>query len=100
MTAQEAVSVGWANESFPADSFLERVQGIAEEMARAPLEMLHLQKKAINRVWDSQGFRASVLAGAEWDAVAHQVSELQSVREWIAELGVSGAARRYREQGL
>ena len=47
------------------------VDDYVELVAKTPKEILVLQKKAINRTQEVQGFREALMGGVEIDAIAH-----------------------------
>jgi len=91
MSAQEAVSLGWANRAVPAGQMQEDARALAAQIAKMPLDLLRLKKLALNRIQEQQGFRESILAGAEWDALAHTAEGTQRMRRKIAEVGLKPA---------
>jgi enoyl-CoA hydratase len=91
MSGTEAAALGWANTAVPAGTVLERSQELATNIARMPLDLLRLKKLALNRQLDQQGFRESVLMGAEWDAIAHTSPSTHVMTDKIADLGLKGA---------
>jgi enoyl-CoA hydratase len=100
ISGQQAADWGYANVAVPADELAATVLSFATEMARVPASLLQLKKAAINRVWDKAGFRETVLAGAEWDVLAHKDPGTIELRAWLREVGLKGTIDRYREQGL
>jgi enoyl-CoA hydratase len=62
--------------------------------------MLRIKKFANNRVLERQGFREAVLAGAEWDAVAHTTDTVNDARAWIKEHGLKGAIEKFAREGM
>jgi enoyl-CoA hydratase len=100
LTAEEAVALGWANRSVPADRLIPEAMSVARQIARLPISMLRLKKLALNRLMEVQGFRTAFLFGAEWDAIAHAAPEHTTMRAKIEELGLKGAIRWFDEGGL
>jgi enoyl-CoA hydratase len=96
MSGTEAAALGWANRAVPADEVLPTAREIAAEVAKTPLELLVLKKRALNRVMDLQGFRETMRMGAEWDAIAHAAAGLDPIREKIGEVGLKGAVAWFR----
>jgi enoyl-CoA hydratase len=88
MDGDEAAALGWANHSVAADEVLPRARHIAADIARMPLHLLTLKKRALNRVMDLQGFREMLKMGAEWDAIAHTSSQLGPIVDKLGEVGL------------
>jgi enoyl-CoA hydratase len=100
ITAREAHEWGYASLIYPAAELAERTLELAQEMALLPSELLRIKKLANNRVAASQGFEASMLAGAEWDTIAHTTGTVHEIREWIKDLGLKGAIDKFKREGL
>jgi enoyl-CoA hydratase len=97
VSGQEAVQLGFANRSVPADQLEDDVRETARRIARVPVDLLRVKKAALNEVWERQGFRQAVLAGANWGALSHSVSGTADVRNLIAERGLKGAIAFYQD---
>lgn len=95
-----AAEWGYANMAVPAAELAFRTRQVAEDMAKQPLELLRVNKLAINRAADAQGFRHAVLSGAEWDSIAHQAPCVRVAQDWITDLGLRGAIAKYSSEGL
>ncbi|WNI18998.1 enoyl-CoA hydratase-related protein [Actinacidiphila sp. ITFR-21] len=100
ITGREAYEWGYAGLVFPQDRLAEEVRKIAENMAKLPSDMLRIKKYANNRVLEGQGFRTAVLAGAEWDAVAHTTRTVADARGWIKEHTLKGAIAKFAREGM
>jgi enoyl-CoA hydratase len=100
MTGRDAHEAGYASLIFPAESLAEQTLGIARDIAKLPSDMLRIKKFANNRVLERQGFREAVLAGAEWDAVAHTTDTVNDARAWIKEHGLKGAIEKFAREGM
>lgn len=96
LSGADAASLGWANHAVPAGTVLEKADALAREMARMPLDLLRIKKLAMNRFFDQQGFRESVLMGAEWDAIAHTSPATHRMTDKVEELGLKGAIAWFR----
>lgn len=95
MTGAEAKEWGWANDAVPADQLLDTVTRLANRIAKTPVELLILKKRALNRVIDSRGFREAAIAGAEFDAIAHDSRSVEETRVRIGEIGMKAAIAEY-----
>jgi enoyl-CoA hydratase len=98
MTGAEAHQLGWANCAVSADQVLPTAARLAAVIGRTPPELLALKKQAINKVMDVQGFSGAVMAGAEFDALAHASADARAVRAKISQLGWRAAADWYQGQ--
>jgi enoyl-CoA hydratase len=96
LTGAEAAALGWANRAVDAEEVLPAARAIAAEIAKMPLQLLRLKKRALNRVMDLQGFREMLRMGAEWDAIAHTSAELLPIAGKIEEVGLKEAVSWFR----
>jgi len=99
LSGAEATALGWANHAVPAGSVLERADRLAASIAKMPLDLLRIKKLALNRYLDQQGFRESVLMGAEWDAIAHTSPATHEMTDKVSELGLKGAIAWFNDGG-
>jgi enoyl-CoA hydratase len=88
MNGDEAAALRWANRAVEPDEVLPLAREIAREIAKMPLQLLALKKRALNRVMDLQGFREMLKMGAEWDAIAHTSSQLGPIADKLGEVGL------------
>jgi enoyl-CoA hydratase len=87
MTGVEAAERGFANRAHPIDELESAVLAVAERVAKVPLELLALNKRAAHRAMEAMGIRAGIRATAEIQALAfHQPSSL----EYRATFGTKG----------
>jgi enoyl-CoA hydratase len=78
MTGEEAATCGFANRAVPADELDSYVLDVAGRVAKVPLELLALNKRAIRRSLDVMGMRTAVRATADIQALGfHQPSSKQ-----------------------
>ena len=98
ISGKEAAEWGFAAKSFPEEVIEAETLKIAQAIAKTPLDILTLKKKAINRVMNVQGFREAILFGAEWDAIIHQADGVKTTAEKIQELGLKGAIKWFNDQ--
>ena len=99
LSGAEAASLGWANHAVAPGTVLAKADELAGQVARMPLDLLRLKKLALNRFLDQQGFRDSVLMGAEWDAIAHTSPATHEMTEKVRELGLKGAIGWFESGG-
>lgn len=98
ISGKEAEAMGFATRAFPADKLEEETYRYARRVAKVPAQKLQLEKLAINRAMDFRGFRASVLSGAEYDALFHFGPGNEEIKKVRAERGLRGAIQWYEEQ--
>jgi enoyl-CoA hydratase len=89
--AAEVVAMGLFNRVVPAADLAAEVQTYARTVAKTPKDLLALQKLAINRTQEAQGFRQALLQGAEVDAIAHGSPAVRTVNRFIGEHGLREA---------
>ncbi len=97
ITGKESDAIGWATRAFPAQRLEAETWSYARRIAKVPADLLRIKKLSINRVMDVQGFRAAIMFGAEWDAIAHETQGVREVREMIKERGLRGAIQLFQE---
>lgn len=95
---REAKDWGLANWAFPAAELEHRTQDLAERLAKAPASVLQIRKAGLNRVSTRSGFREALLAGAEWDALAHADPEVDRYRQFSREYGMKSVIEAYESQ--
>jgi enoyl-CoA hydratase len=71
MSGPEAAARGWANYCVDEDAVLAKARELAVEVAKTPLDMLEIKKRAANEVLIRQGFRETLENCAGWDALIH-----------------------------
>src|ERR1700687_339999 len=69
ISGKEAEAMGFATRPFPAAMLEQETYDYARRVTKVPAQKLRLEKTAINRAMDLRGFRTTVLAGAEFDAM-------------------------------
>jgi enoyl-CoA hydratase len=88
---------GWANYSVPADELMDTVRAHALRIAKVPADVLAMKKMALNRVADLNGFRNTVVLGAETDALLHAIPPVEEIRATVVEHGIKGAIRKFKD---
>jgi enoyl-CoA hydratase len=94
----EAKDWGLANWSFPAADLEARTLELAERLAKAPASVLQIRKAGLNRVSSRSGFREALLAGAEWDALAHADPHVDQYRRLTRQHGMKSVIKAYESQ--
>jgi enoyl-CoA hydratase len=100
LSASEVVAMGLFNRVVPAAELDDEVAAYAAAVARTPKDLLGLQKLAINRTQEAQGFRQALLQGAEIDAIAHVSPAVRAVNRYIAEHGLREALNAFQRGEL
>ncbi len=98
ITGIEAERMGFATRAFAEDKLEEETYAYARRVVKVPAQKLRLEKLAINRAMDLRGFRTSVLAGAEFDALFHFGPGNEEIRKVQKERGLKGAIQWYEEK--
>jgi enoyl-CoA hydratase len=70
MSGIEAAECGFANRAFPEADLDEAVLRIAERVARTPIDLQQINKRAVHRQMDAMGIRAALRAGTEMQTLA------------------------------
>jgi len=100
ISAADAVAMGLFNRVVPAADLDAEVRAYAATVARTPKDLLALQKLAINRTQEAQGFRQALLQGTEIDAIAHASPSVRSVNRYIGEHGLREALAAFQRGEL
>lgn len=98
ITGKEATEYGLAAKCFKGDVLEEETLKIARGIAKTPLDVLTLKKKAHNRTMELQGFRTSVMFGPEQDAIIHTAEGIKMMYEKINELGLKETIEWFNNQ--
>lgn len=100
ITGRTAAEWGWASMSVPEHQFDDRVEALAQSIARTPANVLRMKKEAINRAAELHGLLTYARMGAETDALLHQTDEVRTVQGWIQDMGLKAAIDRFARHGL
>ena len=98
ISGKEAEAIGFATRAFPAESLERETYDYATRVTKVPAQKLRLEKLAINRAMDIRGFRTTVLAGAEFDAIFHFGPGNEEIRAVQKERGLRGAIQWYENK--
>jgi enoyl-CoA hydratase len=89
MSGVDAVQAGFANRSYPAAELDDAVVAMAERVAKIPLDLLTLNKRAAHRAMEAMGIRTGIRATAEIQALGfHQPAS----KEYLASFGTKGVS--------
>lgn len=97
ISGREAAEMSLFNRAVPADQLDDVVWEYAQRVAATPKEIAALQKQAINRTQDLQGFREAMMQAAEVDAIAHFSEPVLAMNQRIREVGLKEAIADWRQ---
>jgi len=97
ISAAEAERLGLLNAVVPAAELETHVRNVAAAIAETPAEILLLAKRSINETQEVQGFRQSLMFGAEIDALSHQSDAVRAVNRLIREQGLRAALQGWKD---
>jgi enoyl-CoA hydratase len=89
--AAEACRLGLATEVVAADQLDDHTMAFCQRVALTPLDALTVHKHVTNRWLEQMGVRASMLAGAEFDAIYHLTPATAEFSKIAAEQGLASA---------
>ena len=98
ISGREAAEIGLFNRALPPDQLDRYVDDFVELVARTPKEILVLQKKAINRTQEVQGFREALMGGVEIDAIAHFTTPVLEMNQSLKERGLRATLDDFHSQ--
>jgi enoyl-CoA hydratase len=104
ISAEEALRIGLVNRLVPPDDLDDATLALAEEIAKNDPFAISMQKRAINAVWESGGFREAIAANVALDVMIEtaDLPEREEFRRITLEQGLKKAIEwrdaRFREQ--
>ena len=96
ITGREAADLGLFNAAVPADELDAYVDRYMRRLAAKPRELIVLEKLAVNRTQEIQGFRQAILQGAEIDAIGHLSEAVRDIDRQIREQGLKATIEAFR----
>ena len=96
ITGAEAAEWGLANIAVPDNELEAKTLALASRIAKAPGSVLEIRKAAINRAVGAN-FREALLAGVEWDALAHVDPAVRKMRALVREHGMKKMIERFED---
>ena len=99
MSGREAAQLGWANYAVPEKEVVAKARELAQQVARIPIDLLLLNKRAKNRAMERMGFRDAIVGGIETNNLAHFTPGAQLVRGKLKELGIQGVIEWFDSGG-
>lgn len=100
ISGEEAAQYGFVAKCFDGDKLEEETLKIARGIAKTPLDVLKLKKKAHNRILELQGFRNSLMFGPEQDAIIHTAEGIKLMYKKIEEIGLKETIKWFNEQDV
>ena len=98
ISGREAADIGLFNRALPTDQLDQFVDDYVELAAKTPKEILVLQKKAINRTQEVQGFREALMGGVEIDAIAHVTEPVLAMNRSLKQRGLRATLDDFHSQ--
>jgi enoyl-CoA hydratase len=95
ISGTEAERWGLANFAYPAADLPAETMEFAKRIAKAPRSVLEIRKAAISRAQKGLSFRESLLAGVEWDAIAHVDPAVNETRRLVREHGMKAVIEAF-----
>ena len=75
---------GLANRAFPADRLDDEVLAVATRVAKVPLELLALNKRAVHRAMEVMGIRTGIRATTDLQALGFHQQPSKAYRATLA----------------
>ena len=97
ISGREAAEMGLFNLAVPADQLDESVERYAQAVVKKPKELLALEKQAINRTQEIQGFREALMQSVDVDALAHFTGAATEIRLSLREKGLKATLAAFRD---
>ena len=91
MSGLEAVSCGFANQSFSNENLDEEVLKIAKNVAGVPRDVQQFNKRAIHRQMEIMGIRSGIKAGTEMQQLSMHTKSAKDFFKKIKEEGLTRA---------
>lgn len=94
ISGKEAARIELINESCPLEELDERVQKLAEKLARIPLTQLMAMKLIVNQAYDNMGLNSTQILGPILDGIMRNTPEGREFVKIAKEQGVKEAVIR------
>ena len=95
MSGIEAVSCGFANQSFSKKNLDEEVLKIAKNVAGVPRDVQQFNKRAIHRQMEIMGIRSGIRAGTEMQQLSMHTKSAKDFFKKVKEKGLTRASLLY-----
>ncbi len=94
-SGKQAAQMGMINRSVPPDQLEEHVEDLARKIAKLPLEILALNKAAVNKCYEMMGLREAVAYSLELHVMAHDLPAQRELQQTLKDKGAkAGIAKR------
>jgi len=94
LTGADAVRLGLASASAPADDLPALVDDVAHKLATTPLNQLVMSKLLVNQAYENMGLRTTQMLGTFFDGIARHTPEGIAWRDEAMKRGFRDAVRR------
>jgi enoyl-CoA hydratase len=91
ISGEEAARIELINFSYPLEELDQRVQELANKLARIPLTQLSAMKLIVNQAYDNMGLQSTQTLGPILDGIMRNTPEGRAFVDVAAERGVRGA---------
>jgi enoyl-CoA hydratase len=91
MSGTASVTAGFANRAYAAERLDDEVLAVAERVAKVPLDLLTLNKRAVHRAMEAAGMRVGLRATAEIQALGFHQSSSRAYLKKLAESDLTTA---------
>lgn len=78
ISGAESVEGGFANRAYPADELDDAVLHMAERVAKVPVDVQQINKRAVHKQMEIMGIRTGIRAGAEINTLARHTESCQA----------------------
>jgi enoyl-CoA hydratase len=95
ITGRDAEDWGFANFAVPEGELAQRTLAFTRQVAKVPRNILEIRKASITRA--NSAFREALLAGAEWDALAHVDATVDTYRGLVREHGMKAVIAAFED---
>ncbi len=97
ITGKQAAEWGLVAAAVPSDQLEQEVLRLAGRMAAIPVELLAINKTAINRVLENMGLRQSIRNACELDSISHFTPPVKEFWDILNAQGIK-AALKWRDR--
>lgn len=95
----EAAECGFANRALPAAELEQAVLRVAEKVARVPLEIQQINKRAVHRQMEMMGIRTGLRTGTELQTLSANTPSARAHFKEIADNLTQALSKRDRDYG-
>lgn len=81
ISGAESVESGFANRAYPPDELEDAVLTMAERVAKVPIDVQQINKRAVHKQMEVMGIRTGIRVGAEIESLARHTESCQAQKE-------------------